>query len=258
MVTSVRSAHLSTPGTRAMAWPVATRAVLPGRSAAARSMRAVTPARAASPAQQCRRAVVVLGPGLVGQRPDVHRAASGPRVSDGQHDDHVVRPEEPPFDARVVGEPRWRIGDDGDVEVAGGHALVQWCAQPGQQAPAQGSGRLQQTADRRGHDPGCQGRRRADGQRPGQHPVTNLPYGTHGAVGLVEPGRGVVAEHLAGRCRPHAAHVPLHQRHPSRLLQSGDLPGDGRLRVTEFGGRRRQRPDGDTASPQRSPPWVTR
>lgn len=47
MVTSVRSAETSTPGTRAMAWPVATSAILPGRSAACRSMRTVTPARAA-------------------------------------------------------------------------------------------------------------------------------------------------------------------------------------------------------------------
>ena len=44
VVTFACSAGTTTPGTRAIAWPVATNAILPGRSAACRPVRTVTPA----------------------------------------------------------------------------------------------------------------------------------------------------------------------------------------------------------------------
>lgn len=239
-MTSVRSADLSTPGISATAWPVATRAILPGRSAAVRSMRAVTPARAAC-RQQRSGAVVVLDPGLAGQRLDGYGSAPGAGMAGRQHDDHGVHPEEPPLDPRIVGEPGRRVGDHGDIEIAGGHPAVQVRAQPGRQAPAEGTFLVQQAADRRGHHPGRQGRRRTDGQRPAGRPVAQVADGADRALGLVERDQGVAAEHLAGRCRAHPARVAFHQRHAESALQPGDLPGDGRLGVPELRRRRRQR-----------------
>lgn len=43
-------------------------------------------------AQQCRRALVVLDPGLVGQYLDPHPLAPGQGVSGRQDDDHLVKP----------------------------------------------------------------------------------------------------------------------------------------------------------------------
>ena len=206
------------------------------------------------PAQECRRAVVVLDPDLVGQRPHVHRAAPGLCMADGQGDDHVVQPEEPVFDPLVMRQSGWCVGDDGDVEIACDQAVVQWCAQARQQAPPEGTGLLQQTPDGLGDDPRGQRRCRADGQRPVARPVTNISYGANGAVGLVQRGQGVAPEHLARRRRTHTTRMALHQGNAELPLQPGDLPGDGRLRVIELDGRRRQRPEsahGHEGSPHR-------
>lgn len=205
-------------------------------------------------AQERRRAVVVLGPRLVGQGVDVHRAAPGPRMVDGQCHDHVVQPEEPPFDPRVLGQPRRCVGDDGDVEIAVDHAVVQIRAQGGEQTPPDGSGLPQQRPDGLGHDPRGQRRCRTYGQRPLERPVMGVSRGANGTVGLVERGQGVAPEHLTGGRRTDAARMAFHQGHAELPLQSGDLPGDGRLRVMELGGRRRQRPQsahGHEGSPHR-------
>jgi hypothetical protein len=69
--------------------------------------------------------------GMVGQRLDAHRPVPGSRMADGQQDGHLVHPQEPSFDAWITGQPRGRVGDDGDVETAGDHAVVQLWAQPG-------------------------------------------------------------------------------------------------------------------------------
>jgi hypothetical protein len=53
--------------------------------------------------QQRRRSVVVLDPGLARQILNAHRAGPGLRMAHGQHDDHLVHPQEPAVDARMVG-----------------------------------------------------------------------------------------------------------------------------------------------------------
>jgi hypothetical protein len=175
-------------------------------------------------------------------------------MADWQDDDHLVKSEEPSVDPGVMGQPWWRIGDDSDVEIAGDHAVVELCAQAGEQGPPEGSDLLQQAPDGLGDDPCGQRGCRTDGQRPIENPVTNVSYGANSAVGLVERGQSVASEHLAGRRRTHTARMALHQRHAELPLQPSDLPGDGRLRVMELGGRRRQRPEpahGHEGSPHR-------
>jgi hypothetical protein len=144
-------------------------------------------------------------------------------MADGQCDDHVVQAEEPAFDPGVVGQPRWCVGDNSDVEIAGGHAVVQVRAQARQQVPSYGSGVCEQSPDGFGNDPRGQGGCGADRERPMGRPVTKVAYGTDSAVRLVEGGHGVVPEHLAGRRRTHPARMAFHQRHAELPLQPGDL-----------------------------------
>ena len=66
-----------------------------------------------------------------------------------------------------------------------------------------------------------------------------------GGLGRLQAGDdalGVLDEQLAGRGQPQAARPPLDQRRLGLGLQRRDLLGDGRLRVRQRLGGRRERP----------------
>jgi hypothetical protein len=174
--------------------------------------------------QQGRGSLVVLGPGLVGQRLDPDRRAAGQAVAGRDHDDHLVGSEELALKAGAAGQPGRRVGHDRDVELPADRALVQLTGETGHQAPRQRPGLVEQAAHRGGHHAGRQGRRRADRQRAGRRSVAGVAGGPDGAFRLVDRGLRVVPERLARGRGPDAARVPFQQRRADLALQPGDLP----------------------------------